>query len=152
MGTKYFEDLTDNERLHCKPVIITREGIIDFAKRFDPQPFHTDEDAADKSIFGGLVASALHTLSACTRAIVEAQGQVAIASGVGLDEVKMLNPVRPGDILSVQAWWTDLKRSIAKPDLGFAAIRCEVTNQRKEPVVEYGYRYLVACRGAKKRP
>ncbi len=146
MARRYFEDLTDGERLPCQPVVITREAIIDFAERFDPQPFHTDEDVANESIFDGLVASSLHTLSACTRVVVEAQGDVAILSGVGMDEVKMFNPVRPGDTLSVEAWWTDLKRSHTKPNLGFAAIRCKVTNQREEPVVEYGYRYLVGCR------
>lgn len=146
MVRKYFEDLTDGERLHCQPVIMTREVMIDFAKRFDPQPFHVDEDAANKSIFNGLVASSLHTLSACTRVVVEAQGDVAILSGVGMDEVKMFNPVRPDDILSVEAWWTNLKKSRNKPDSGFAVIRCKVRNQKEEPVVEYGYRYLVACR------
>jgi acyl dehydratase len=146
MPKRYFEDLTDGEHLPCQPVVITREAIIDFAERFDPQPFHTDEDVANESIFDGLVASSLHTLSACTRVVVEAQGDVAILSGVGMDEVKMFNPVRPGDTLSVEAWWTDLKRSHTKPNLGFAAIRCKVTNQREEPVVEYGYRYLVGCR------
>jgi acyl dehydratase len=146
MARKYFEDLTEGERLHCRPVMMTQETIIDFAKRFDPQPFHIDEDAANKSIFNGLVASSLHTLSACTRVVVEAQGEVAILSGVGMDEVKMLNPVRPGDILSVRAWWTHLKKLRNKPDSGLAVIRCKVTNQKDEPVVEYGYRYLVACR------
>ena len=151
MARRYFEDLTDGERLLCQPITITREAIIDFAERFDPQPFHTDEDAAEKSIFNGLVASSLHTLSACTRVVVEAQGDVAILSGVGMDEVKMFNPVRPGDTLSVEAWWTDLQRSNSKPHLGFAAIKCKVTNQRDEPVVEHGYRYLLACRDAKER-
>ncbi len=105
MARRYFEDLTEGEHLHCQPVIMTREAIIDFAERFDPQPFHIDENAANKSLFGGLVASSLHTLSACTRVIVEAQRDVAILSGVGMDEVKMFNPVRPGDILSAEAWW-----------------------------------------------
>jgi len=146
MARRYFEDLTEGERLHCQPVMMTQEAIIDFAKRFDPQPFHIDEEAASKSIFNGLVASSLHTLSACTRVVVEAQGDVAILSGVGMDEVKMFNPVRPGDILSVEAWWTNLKKSRNKPDSGFAVITCKVTNQKDEPVVEYGYCYLVACR------
>jgi len=146
MPTRYFEDLTEGERLHSQHVIMTREAIIDFGKRFDPQPFHIDENAANTSIFGGLIASSLHTLSACTRVIVEAQGDVAILSGVGMNEVKMFNPVRPGDILTVEAWWTDLKRSRTKPDQGFAAIKCKVINQKGEAVVEYGYRYLVACR------
>ena len=146
MERRYFEDLRDGEHLHCQPVAITREAIIDFAKKFDPQLFHIDENAANESFFGGLVASSLHTLSACTRAVVEAQGNVAILSGVGMHEVKMFNPVRPGDVLSVKAWWAELQRSSSKPDRGFAAIKCKVTNQRKEPVIEYGYRYLIACK------
>jgi acyl dehydratase len=146
VARRYFEDLTEGERLHCQSVMMTQEAIIDFAKRFDPQPFHIDGEAANKSIFNGLVASSLHTLSACTRVVVEAQGDVAVLSGVGMDEVKMFNPVRPGDILSVEAWWTNLKKSRNKTDCGFAVIRCKVRNQKDEPVVEYGYRYLVACR------
>jgi acyl dehydratase len=125
---------------------MTRDAIIDFANKFDPQLFHIDEYAANESLFGGLVASSLHTLSACTRVVVEAQGNVAILSGVGMHEAKMFNPVRPGDVLSVKAWWAELQRSGSKPDRGFAAIKCKVTNQRKEPVIAYGYRYLIACK------
>lgn len=146
MERRYFDDLRDGEHLHCQPVVMTREAIIDFAKNFDPQLFHIDENAANESLFGGLVASSLHTLSACTRVVVEAQGNVAILSGVGMHAVKMLNPVRPGDVLSVKAWWAELQKSRRKPDRGFAAIKCKVTNQRKEPVIEYGYRYLIACK------
>ena len=146
MKRKYFEDLKDGEHLHCQPVVMTREAIIDFGKKFDPQLFHIDENAARESFFGGLVASSLHTLSACTRVVVEAQGNIAILSGLGMDEAKMFNPVRSGDVLYVEAWWTDLKRSRSKPSLGFAAIRCKVTNQNGEPVIEYGYRYMLACR------
>jgi acyl dehydratase len=145
MKRKYFDDLKDGEHLHCQPVVMTREAIIDFAKKFDPQPFHIDENVANESLFGGLIASSLHTLSACTRVIVEAQGNVAILSGVAMHEVKMFNPVRPDDVLSVNAQWTELQKSRSKPDRGFASIKCKVTNQRKEPVIEYGYRYLIAC-------
>jgi acyl dehydratase len=145
MEERYFDDLREGERLDCRPVVMTREAILDFAREFDPQPFHVDEEAASESLFGGLVASSLHTLSACTRAVVEAQGDIAILSGVGMHEVKMFNPVRPGDVLSLTAWWTELHRSHSKPDRGFASIKCQVTNQRQEPVIEYGYRYLIAC-------
>ena len=150
MGIKYFEDIKDGDLLSCQPVEMTKEAIMDFAERFDPLPFHTDEKAAGSSIFKGIVASSLHTLSACTRSVVEAQGQVAILSGVGIHEVGMFNPVRPGDTLTVKAWWTDMKRSASKPDRGFASIRCMVSNQKSEPVIEYGYRYLLACKGFKK--
>ena len=146
MQKKYFEDLKDGDLLFCQPVVMTREDILDFGEKFDPQSFHIDETAARASLFGGLVASSLHTLSACTRSVVEAQGNVQILSGVGMHAVKMFNPVRPGDVLAVNARWTDLHRSRTKPDRGFASIQCEVTNQHKEPVVEYGYRYLIAGR------
>jgi acyl dehydratase len=139
MEMRYFDDLKDGEHLYCQPVVITREAIIEFGKQFDPQPFHIDENAANQSLFGGLIASSLHTLSACTRVVVEAQGNVAILSGVGMHEVKMFNPVRPGDILHVNARWTELNQSQSKSDRGFASIICKVTNQRKEPVIEYGY-------------
>ena len=151
MGRNYFEDLSDGERLNCQPVLMTKEAIIEFAKQFDPQLFHIDVNAAKNSIFEGLVASSLHTLSACTRVVVEAQGNLAILSGVGMHEIKMFNPVRPGDMLSVEAWWAELKRSKSRPDRGFASIKCKVSNQLNEPVLEYGYRYLLACKGSEKQ-
>lgn len=145
MAIRYFEDISDGEHLHCQPVVMTKAAIIEFAREFDPQAFHIDEAAANHSIFKGVVASALHTLSACTRAVVEAQGEIAIISGLGMHAVRIFNPVRPGDILTVAAWWTDLKRSNSKPDRGLASIKCKVSNQRCEPVMTYGYRYLLAC-------
>lgn len=146
MAKRYFEDIAEGERLPCRDLAFTREGIVGFAERFDPQPFHIDEEAAGKSIFKGLVASSLHTISACTRSVVDAQGDVAIVSGVGMYEARMFNPVRPGDVLSIEAWWTDLRRLKSRPGLGFAGIMCKVSNQDGEPVIEYGYQYIVACR------
>lgn len=147
MPKRYFEDIREGEPLNCRSVTMRREEMVAFAQRFDPQPFHTDEDAARASIFGGLVASSLHVLSACTRVVVEAQRDVAILSGVGMDEVRLFNPVRPGDRLHVEARWTNLRRTHSRPDQGFAAITCRVTNQHGKRVVEYGYRYLLACMG-----
>ncbi len=142
----HFEDLREGEPLPCRPFSLERSEIVEFGRKYDPLPFHVDEEAARNSLFGGLIASSLHTLSACTRAVVEAQGDVAILSGLGIDEVKLFQPVRPGDVLSVDARWSDLKRSRSRPDRGIAGLRCTVTNQRGETVAAYGYRYLVACR------
>ena len=146
MGKRYLEDISDGERLNCKKITITKRDIIKFAKKFDPQPFHIDGNAGRESIFGGLIASSLHVLSVCTREVVRAQGDVAILSGAGMKEIKMYNPVRPGDDLSINAWWSDLRRSNSKPNQGYAGIRCIVTNQRKELIMDFGYRYLIACR------
>jgi acyl dehydratase len=141
---KYYEDLFDGESLHCQTVHITKKSILSFAKEFDPQPFHINEQKGKESIFNGLVASSLHTLSACTRVVVDALGNIAILSGVGMDEVKMYNPVRPGDILLVDAWWTNLKKSESKPEYGYGIVKCNVKNKKNEVVIDYGYQYLIA--------
>ena len=132
MGKRYWDDLNEGERLSCRPVAFEQEEIINFANRYDPQPFHVNKEIARASIFGGLIASALHTISACTRVVVEAQGDLAIMSGLGIDEVKLFNPVRPGDVLSIEAYWSDLKRSRSKPDRGIANLKCKISNQRGE--------------------
>jgi acyl dehydratase len=146
MGKRYWEDLVEGERFTCRPVAFDREGIVAFGKEYDPLPFHADEDAALRSIFGGVIASALHTISACTRVVVEAHGDIAILSGLSIDEVRTPLPVRPGDVLTVEGRWDGLRRSRSKPDRGIAGLKCKVVNQRGETVMEYGYRYLVACR------
>ncbi len=143
MVKKYFEDLADGKRLRCNAVKMTKEGILSFAKEFDPQPFHVSEELANASMFKGLIASSLHTLSACTRVVVDALEDVVILSGVGMDEVKMKNPVRPGDVLEIDAWWTNLKASETRSDFGFGTVKCNVTNQKNEPIIEYGYQYII---------
>ena len=115
-------------------------------KEYDPLPFRVDGEGARHSIFGDVIASALHTISRCTRAVVDAHGDLAILSGLSVDDVRTPLPVRPGDILTVEARWEGLRRSRSKPDRGIAGLRCTVRNQRGETVMEYGYRYLVACR------
>ncbi len=149
MGKRFFEDLVDGERLYCKSVEMTKERILSFGKEFDPQPFHTSEKLAGQSIFKGLIASSLHTLSACTKVVVDALREVEILSGVGMDEVKMKTPVRPGDILRVDAVWTTLRSSKTRPDFGFGTVKCNVTNQNNDPVIEYGYRYMIRSISAK---
>ncbi len=146
MGKRYWEDLSEGELLHCRPLSFTLDEIIEFAAKYDPLPFHVDVAAASTSLFGGIIASSLQTLSACTRVVVDAQGDLAIVSGLGLDEIKVPNPVRPNDLLSVEARWTGLRRSRSKPEQGIAGICCKTINQRGETVMEFGYWYLVACR------
>ena len=146
MGTRYWEDLVQGERFTCRPVPFDREGIVAFGKEYDPLPFHVDGDAARRSIFGDVIASALHTISACTRVVVEAHGEIAILSGLSIDEVRTFHPVRPGDVLTVEGHWDGLRRSRSRPNQGIAGLKCRVVNQKGENVMEYGYRYLVACR------
>ena len=146
MGKRYWEDLKEGDGFTCGPVAFDREGILEYGRRYDPWPFHTDEAAAQSSIFSGLVASSFQIVACCTKAVVEAHGELAVLSGLGVDEVRLLNPVRPGDAVAVEARWTELRRSRSKPDRGIAILSCRAMNQRGEPVLVYGYRYLLACR------
>jgi acyl dehydratase len=146
MTRRYWEDLSEGELLDCSTVVLNKPEIIAFAKQYDPQLFHVDEQAAAKSRFGGIIASSLQTLSCCTRVIVDAQGELAILSGLGIEPVQLQNPVRPDDVLTIEACWTDLRRSRSKPDRGMATIMFKGVNQNGETVIESGFRYMIACR------
>lgn len=146
MSKRYWDDLVEGERFTCGPLTFDRAGIVAFGKEYDPLPFHVDGESARRSIFGDVIASALHTISRCTRAVVDAHGDLAILSGLSVDDVRTPLPVRPGDVLTVEAQWQGLRRSRSKPDRGIAGVRCRVVNQRGGTVMEFGYRYLVACR------
>lgn len=143
---RYWDDLAEGEPLDCQPVVLGLEEIIAFALKYDPQQFHVDEKIAAASRFKGIIASSLHTLSACTRVIVDAQQDVEIMIGLGILEVALPNVVRPGDVLTVDAYWSDLRRSASKPGQGLATVRFTLRNQRQETVLESGYKYMIACR------
>ena len=115
MAKRYWDDLKEGERLSCRPVVFEKKEIISFAKKYDPQPFHVNEEIAKKSIFGGLIASALHTISACTRVVVEGQGDLAIMSGLGIDEVKVFNPLGPLDLHLPDLAFKDLQGLFVSP-------------------------------------
>lgn len=145
-GLRYWEDLEEGARLDCRPFMLTLPEIVEFARQYDPQFFHIDALAAAESRFGGIIASSLQTLSCCTRVLVDAQGKLAVLSGLSMERVLLPNPVRPEDQLSIDARWAGLRRSRSKPDRGIATIRFKVSNQRKEVVLESGFTYLIACR------
>jgi len=146
MAPRYWDDIVEGEPLDCRTVVLSLPEIIEFAMKYDPQPFHVDEEAAASSRFGGIIASSLQTLSACTRVLVDAQGNMAILSGLGIEQVHLPNPVRPNDVLTVKACWTDLRRSRSKADRGMATARFKAVNQKGETVMESGFRYMIACR------
>lgn len=146
MALIYWDDLVEGKPLDCRTIQLSLAEIVDFAVQYDPQPFHLDEQAAVASRFGGIIASSLQTLSSCTRVLVDAQGEMAILSGLGIEQVHLPNPVRPDDHLTLDAYWTDLRRSRSKPDLGMATIRFSARNQNGEIVIETGFKYMIACR------
>jgi acyl dehydratase len=132
----YFEDFTVGRVGEYGPRQITREEIIAFASQYDPQPMHLDEEAARHTMLGGLAASGWHTCAIMMRMI--ADGFLLDSSSMGapgIDEVKWLKPVRPGDTLNARTTVQWSRTSRSKPDRGFVGFLCEIINDRGETVM-----------------
>ncbi|WP_425604344.1 MaoC family dehydratase [Natrinema gelatinilyticum] len=137
--TQYYEDLEVGDTYETGGYTITKEEIIDFAEQFDPQPFHIDEDAAHDSMFDGLVASGLHTLCLSVRLFVTevVDGEVNIANmgGLGMDDLRWHEPVRPGETLRVRVEVVDKTPSSSRSDRGYVDFRRSVVNDADEEVL-----------------
>jgi len=127
----YFEDLPLGEERTYGSVEVTRDEVIDSARKFDPQPFHLSDEAAAKTHFGRLAASGWHTCSMAmgviARAVVDEE-QAGLGSP-GLDELRWLKPVYPGDTLTVRSTILDKTPSRSKPEIGSFRTRTVITNQ-----------------------
>lgn len=121
--TLYFEDMAPGRQFETGGHVLTREEMVTFAERFDPQPFHVDETAARESMFGGLVASGLHTLCLSWRLfileVVQGEEGIAMMGGSGMDDLRWPRPVRPGETVRVEAEVADRSRSDGRPDRGY---------------------------------
>jgi acyl dehydratase len=133
---RYWEDLEVGEATELGSCVITVGEILAFARKYDPQPFHTDPEAARRSIYGGLIASGWHTCGLLMRLSVEAarREEVATTGSPGLDSCRWLKPVRPGDVLTGRTEILETWPSRTKP-IGFVRRRSEMVNQHGEVVL-----------------
>ena len=122
---------------------ITAEEIIEVAGRWDPQPFHLDEAAGAASHFGGLVASGLHTIAASMALGAREAPATAAVAGLGIDELRFLRPVRPGDRLQQTTEVLEARPSQSRPDRGIVRARRTVTRQDGAPVLVYLLSWMV---------
>ena len=135
----YFEDLeVGSERLFGS-YHVTREEILEFAHKYDPQPFHLNDEAAAKTHFGRLAASGWHTAAMVMRVVVDclAAEQQAGLGSPGVDELRWLRPVHPDDTLTVHGKIVDKTPSRSKPDIGSVRTQMIVTNQNDVPVMRF---------------
>jgi acyl dehydratase len=143
----YWEDFEVGQTRRYGPIEVTREAIIDFARQFDPQPFHLDEDAARGSFFGSLAASGWHTAALSMRLLVESGFRPAGGIiGSRADELKWPRPVRPGDELHVEAEVLEVRASSNWPGQGFIKCRTTTLNQNGDPVQVLVMNLLVQAR------
>lgn len=147
LAERYFEDYHPGEVHEFGDYLVTREEITDFARRYDPQPFHLDDDAAAESIYGGLISSGWLTCSVLMRLLVDHFiSPVASMGSPGIDELRWLKPVRPGDRLRARVTITDTRRSTSKPDRGIVQIQQEAINQDGEVVLAMRGMGMYKCR------
>ena len=136
---RYFEDLVVGAETYFGSYDVTREEIIEFARKYDPQPFHLSDEAAAKTHFGRIAASGWHTcamtMAVIARRVVD-DDQAGLGSP-GIDELRWLKPVYPGDTLHVRGEIVDKTPSRSKPEIGSFRTRTTVTNQDDVPVLTF---------------
>lgn len=132
----FWEDFPAGQRREFGGLQVTREAMLDFARQFDPQPFHVDELAARESLFGGLCASGWHTAALAMRMMCDAYLLDSASLGSpGLDSLRWLKPVFPGDTLHAVMDVLEARPMRSRPQVGLVRSRWEVRNQHGEPVL-----------------
>ena len=132
----FWEDFPVGQVRDFGATLVTREAIVEFAGRYDPQPFHLDETAARDSLFGGLCASGWHTCAMAMRMMCdEYLLESASLGSPGIENLRWTRPVFPGDTLSVRFNVLDARPMASKPDVGLVRSRWEVRNQTGETVL-----------------
>jgi acyl dehydratase len=145
---RYFEDYAPGAVFEYGETRVGETEILDFARRFDPQDMHVDPEKAASGRFGGLIASGWHTGAIMMRLFAEGflPKEASLASP-GIDELRWLRPVRPGDVLRIRVTVLDAARSRSKPDRGMVRTLIEVLNQKDEIVMSLKPMNIIACRG-----
>lgn len=144
----YLEDLSVGDRFHSGEHALDAAQIKAFALQFDPQPFHTDEEAAKNTFFGGLAASGWHTAAITMRLLVDSG--IPLADGIigSGGELQWPKPTRPGDVLHVVSEVVEIVPSRSKPGRAMVSMRCQTRNQRGEVVQYFSPRLVVHGRPA----
>ncbi len=144
---RYYEDLeVGSISASDATYLVTEEEILEFGRRFDPQPFHVDRDAAAASEFGGLIASTVHIFAIHVSLGVKSSIRTAAISALGTSNMVNHAPVRPGDVLSHVNEVTDRRPSKSRPGVGIVTFRNTLSNQRGERVFSYENAALIRYR------
>jgi acyl dehydratase len=144
-----FEDFTPGSTKILGPVTVSKDDIVTFAREYDAQPFHVDEIAAKDSFVGTLIASGWHTCSINMRILADDVILDSTSMGSpGIEELKWLKPVRPGDTLRSRMTVVDTRPSKSRPSIGFVQFKFELLNQHDETVMTQGNSIMFARRDA----
>ena len=148
---QYLEDFTVGTSQEYGHYEVTAEEIIEFASKYDPQPFHLSEEAGKAMHFGGLCASGWHTCAMVMAMNVEhmkKEGSGASLGSPGIDELRWTKPVYPGDILRIKSTVLEVRPSRSRPDMGVVFLHNEVFNDKDQLVMSFKPRVMYPCRPA----
>jgi acyl dehydratase len=134
MKERYFDDVKAGDRFKSGSLSVSEKELVEFAHKFDPQMFHLSRKRAERTIFKGLIASGWHTGSLSMRLFVQTLNFAEGAIGLGVDELRWPNAVRPRDVLTVETEILDVRLSRSRPEHGIIRFRNVTTNQRGEVV------------------
>lgn len=144
---RYLDDFFVGEQFSTSGITVTESEIIDYAMKYDPQAFHLDVNAAAESLYGGLIASGYHTLSLCFRLFIQSGILAACSMGSpGMDELRWLEPVRPGDTLHTEVEVVEVTPSRSKPDRGILRLKYTAANQHGNAVLTFFVNHFVKRR------
>jgi acyl dehydratase len=144
---RFFEDFPVGSTFESREAAMEETAILAFAREFDPQYIHTDPEAAAGGPFKGLIASGWHTAGVMMRLLCEEYlGDAASLASPGIDELRWLLPVRPGDRIRVRGKVVEARRSRSKPDRGLVTTEIEVVNQLDEVVMTLRPMNIFRCR------
>ena len=142
----FFDDLSVGDTFESLSKTITEAEIIDYAWRYDPQPFHVSKPEANKSIFGGLIASGFMTAAITFRLIQQSNGfQTTSSEGHGINKLRWLKPVRPNDTINVTMNVLPLKLSVSNPKWGNVLCKFDTFNQNKTIVMTMENIWILKC-------
>lgn len=143
---KYLEDFVLGEVEKVGEHLLTQEEIIEYAKRWDPQFFHIDPEAANKSVFQGLTAAGTHLIAITVLHLVTHQPRVSVLAALGWDDVRFLGPARPDDTLTLTRECLEIRPSKSKLDRGIVRNKLTLNNQKGQSLLSYVDTILVAKR------
>jgi acyl dehydratase len=152
MASLYFEEAEVGNMRRAGPYFVSKDEIIEFARKYDPQPFHIDEEAAARSVFAGLTASGAHTFSIVISLLSKTQPSLRVMAGLGWDELRLPIPVRPGDELYLEVAVLERRESKSNSDRGLVRNQMQLHNQKGEIVLQCINTVLVARRPEAKSP
>ncbi|MBT4512493.1 MAG: acyl dehydratase [Chloroflexi bacterium] len=146
MQLRYYEDYEVGEKAISDTYSVDKTELVEYSKKWDPQPFHVDEEAAKASIYGGLTAPSAYIVAVASLLGNTIEPKIAALGALGMTDMEFPNPMRPGDRITLMSMVTQKRSSKTKPDRGIIHYVVRVTNQNDELVSTYRIKIMVAKR------